>query len=187
MIKQITVTFSFDSETEEVSDIKVVGSSEKKKTTTKKVKDVVTEIGSTPLITLEANKLVFNSKAVLDMGIQYEDRVLIKWEKLDGKKELVPIIGTDISFGEEGAGNKVTKSNTIAYKGKANTVLAERGTEFTIVEYREGIWRLIPEGTSLSDPENTSLEEAIEKASEVEPVLIEEDEENEIDELQYKL
>ena len=41
MIKTLTVTFDFDTESENVSNIKVVGNSEKKKTTTKKVKDVV--------------------------------------------------------------------------------------------------------------------------------------------------
>ena len=67
MIKQITVTFDFDTETENVSNVKVVNNTEKKKTTTKRLKDVETEMASTALITLESNKLVFNSKAISEL------------------------------------------------------------------------------------------------------------------------
>ena len=52
MIKQITVTFDFDTETENVSNVKVVNNTEKKRTTTKRLKDVETEMASTALITL---------------------------------------------------------------------------------------------------------------------------------------
>lgn len=187
MIKQITVTFDFNSETEEVSNVKVVNSSEKKKsTTTKKAKDIVTETASDAIITLEANKLVFNSKAVADMGIEYEDRIIIKWEK-DGKK-MIPIVGTDLAFDEEGNGNKVTKTNSIAYKGKANAVLAELGSEFTIEPHREGIWKLVATAEGVVNSDNVTLEEVIEQAEDIDPELIVEgDDETEIDELQFKL
>ena len=68
MIKQITVTFDFNSETEEVSNIKVADKSEKKKTTTKKVKDIVVE-SSNPTIILESNKLVFSQAIVSEMKL----------------------------------------------------------------------------------------------------------------------
>ena len=186
MIKQISITFDFNTETEEVSNIKTVGSTEKKtRTTTKKVKDVVEKMANEALITLEPNKLIFNSKAVSDMEIEYEDRIVIKWEK-EGKK-MTPIIGKDIAFDEEGTGNKVTKSNSIAYKGKANTVLAELGTEFTIEPLREGVWKLLST-TGGTNEDTSTLEEAIEQAEEVEPeLLVDTDENNEIDELQFKL
>jgi hypothetical protein len=186
MIKQISITFDFNTETEEVSNIKTVGSTEKKaRTTTKKVKDVVEKMANEALITLEPNKLIFNSKAVSDMEIEYEDRIVIKWEK-EGKK-MTPIIGKDIAFDEEGTGNKVTKSNSIAYKGKANTVLAELGTEFTIEPLREGVWKLLSTTGGINEDTST-LEEAIEQAEEVEPeLLVDTDENNEIDELQFKL
>lgn len=186
MIKQITVTFDFNSETEEVSNVKVVGSSEKKKATTKKIKDVATDNATDSIITLEPNKLIFNSKAISEMEIEYEDRIVIKWEK-EGKK-MIPIIGKDLAFDEEGSGNKVTKSNSIAYKGKANAVLSELGTEFSIVAYRDGIWKLVATEEGAVNAENLSLEQVIESAENVEPELIVEgDEDTEIDELQFKL
>ena len=185
MIKQITVTFDFDTETENVSNVKVVNNTEKKKTTTKRLKDVETEMASTALITLESNKLVFNSKAVYDLELEWEDRVIVKWVK-EGNK-MIPIIGKDISFDEEGSGNKVTKTNTVTYRGKANDVLAELGSEFTLGVHDEGIWKLIPTKDSIVSEEG-SLETLVEKAVEVKAELIVDDEEEtEIDELQFKL
>ena len=43
---------------------------------------------------------------------------------------------------KKGTGNKVTKANTITYKGKSNLVLADYGTEFTLSQIGEGIWEL---------------------------------------------
>ena len=188
MIKQISITFDFNTETEEVSNIKTVGSTEKKaRTTTKKVKDVVEKMANEALITLEPNKLIFNSKAVFDMEIEYEDRIVIKWEK-EGKK-MTPIIGKDIAFDEEGTGNKVTKSNTITYKGKSNIVLSEHGSEFTIAPYREGVWKLISTSAkgTISNP-TISLEEVLEEAEETEAdLLVDTDENTEIDTLTFQL
>lgn len=191
MIKTLTVTFDFDTETENVSNIKVVGNSEKKKTTTKKVKDVVTEMATEAIVTLETNKLMFNSKAVADMGLNYENRVVIKWISEGQGKKMIPIVGTDISFEEEGTGNKLTKSNTIAYRGKANTVLAELGNEFTIESYAEGIWKLvaITDGNvKIENPSNEILDELIAQAENVDADLLVDDEnETEISKLTFKL
>ena len=185
MIKQITVTFDFDTETENVSNVKVVNNTEKKKTTTKRLKDVEAEMATTALITLEPSKLVFNSKAVADLELEWEDRVIVKWVK-DGNK-MIPIIGKDVSFDEEGSGNKVTKTNTVTYRGKANDVLAELGVEFTLSPHDEGIWKLIPT-TEGAVSKESSIETLVEEAVKVEAELIVDDEEEtEIEELPFKL
>lgn len=186
MIKRVAITFDFDTETEEVSNIKTLNSVEapKKRTTTKKLKDEVQEMASEVVITLEPNKLIFNSKAVADMQLEYEDRIVIKW--ISENKIMIPIIGKDIAFDEEGTGNKVTKSNTVTYKGKANTVLAAVGNEFTLEPYKDGIWKLISTTTPLMKPV-TTIEEAIEEAEDIElNLLVNTDETTEIDELQFK-
>jgi hypothetical protein len=184
MIKQISITFDFNTETEEVSNIKTIGSVEKKTRTTKKVTDVIEEMASEPIITLDPNKLIFNNKAVAELELEYEDRVVLEWKKEGKSKILVPTIRKD-----DEAGNKVTKTNTIVCKGKANTILAERGTEFTIVPFGdiEGTWKLVPtSGGTVEEP--LTLEEAIEQAEKIEPeLLVETDEVTEIDELKYKL
>ena len=144
MIKKVNVSFDFDPETNTVKNVNcfVDGVEKVKKTTTsKKTKDKKEELESTSLITLDSNKLVFNNKAISDMEIEYEDRIVIKYEKIG--KENLPIIGKDLAFDEEGSGNKVTKSNSVSYRGKVNTILSEYGTEFELVPYKEGIWRMV--------------------------------------------
>lgn len=106
-----------------------------KKATTKKVDD------SRPVITLEANKLVL-TQAVVDMLAVCPDcRIDIKYKKRD--KLSVPVIGTDAAFGTK-AGNKLTKSNTVSFRGSANEKLSQYGTTFTLEETEdEGIFYLI--------------------------------------------
>ena len=94
-----------------------------------------------PLITLEANKLVL-TKGAVDMLKPCEDcRIDIKYKKKD--KKLVPVIGTDAAFGTK-AGNKLTKTNTVSYRGAANDKLAAYGAVFKLVPTdEEGIFYLV--------------------------------------------
>jgi hypothetical protein len=183
-MKQVIVTFNYDPETDTVSDVQCsIDGVEKKRKTTRKVKDVIEEMSSIALVTLEPNKLVFNNKAVADMGLEYEDRIVIKWEKRG--KQMIPIIGKDLAFNEEGTGNKVTKANTITYKGKANLVLADYGTEFTLSQIGEGIWELV---SNIQKSEDTTLESVIEDAIATEPdLLVTTDKETVIDKLTFQL
>lgn len=186
-VKNVVVTFEFDPETESVSNIQCsIDGVEKKKKTTRKKAEVVEELASVPLLTLEANKLVFNNKTVAVMEIEYEDRIVIKWEPKEPKsKQLIPVIGKDISFDEEGSGNKVTKANSIGYKGKQNAILSEIGGVFTIEPLRDGIWKLV----STTNPNSSrSIEESIKVTEKVEPILlVDNTDESEIDELKFSL
>ena len=184
MIRAITITFDVETETGEVTNVKTqVEGQVKRKTTTTRKKDVVERLEDVSRITREEGKLTFNNKAITTMNLEVGDRVVIKYEK--GKDLLFPVIGTDIVFNEEGSGNKLTKAQTISYKGNQNVVLAEFGDEFTLEEYQENVWKLIPMGnTKVAD----SIEEAMEVAEKVEPDLLIDDEEiYEIDELTFKL
>lgn len=186
MIKQINVTFEFDSETELVSNVQAfVDGVEKKKTTTKKAstkKEVVLE--NEAIVTREDNKLVLNNKCVNIMGVKTDDRIIIKYEKIG--KTRVPIIGTDTSWDEEGSGNRLTKSNTVAYRGKANTILAEYGVNFKLESYKDGLWKLTSDEPLNKEPK--TYEEAVEMAEFVEAELLTEDDDTiEIEELTFKL
>jgi len=191
MIKGIIVTFDFDTETELVSNVQCnVDGVEKKKRTTKPKAKVEEEMAAEPLITREETKLVFNNRAVADMELAYEDRIIIKWEKSKDKKTMFPIIGTDIAFGEEGAGNKVTKTNTVGFKGKQNVVLQELGAVFTIDpyvtdKYPDGVWKLISTTNATS---SKTLEDAIKVVEKVEAdIITEKDEDMEINPLLFTL
>jgi hypothetical protein len=186
MIKQINVTFEFDSETELVSNVQAfVDGVEKKKTTTRKAstkKEVVLE--NEAIIVREDNKLVLNNKCANIMNVKTDDRIIIKYEKIG--KTRIPIIGTDVSWDEEGSGNRLTKSNTVAYRGKANVILAEYGTNFTLEDYKAGLWKLV--STEPLSKKLETLEEVQEMADSVEAELLIEDGDNtEIEELTFKL
>ena len=184
MLRAVTITFDIETETGDVTNVKTQVEGEvKKRTTTTRKKEVVKELEDTPIITREENRLVFNNRAMADMELDETCRVAIKYEK-EGSK-LIPIIGTDLAFSEKGSGNKMTKSQTISYKGNQNVVLAEFGSEFTITTYQDEIWKLTP----LGEPETVeSVEESIKISSKVDPILLIDDEDTyEINELTFKL
>lgn len=188
MNKQITVTFEFDVDTQTVSKLNcfVDGVESKKKTTTKaSTKSKETTLEEKPMITLETNKYQFNNRAVSDMELAWEDRIVIKYEKLDGAKIPTPIIGKDEAFDEQGTGNKLTKTNSVAYRGKANTILAEYGTEFELVPFKAGRWKLV----SVSGGKPITYEEVVEQAEKIDVTILTDDteEDNEIEEMTFSL
>jgi len=124
------IEFDFDPETGDYTPIsrKII---EEGAATPKKAKSVMKDDGSTePIVILEENKLVLNSKAVEVLGAEWEDRISVIYQKHEDK--LVPVIGKDEVFGCK-SGNKLTKSKTVSCRGKANTKLAEHGTEFKLI------------------------------------------------------
>lgn len=83
-----------------------------------------------PIVTLDTNKLILTKGAVDLLKVEEGGRIDIKYDKKD--KRAVPVIGTDTAFGSSGKGNKLTKSNTISFRGNANEKLASYGTTFTL-------------------------------------------------------
>jgi hypothetical protein len=111
------------------------------KSSTKKTTSSKVDENPEPLITLEANKLVLTKGAVDALNPCEDCRIDIKYKKKD--KKLVPVIGTDAAFGTK-AGNKLTKTNTVSYRGAANDKLAAYGTVFRLEPTEEdGIFYLI--------------------------------------------
>ena len=99
------------------------------------------KVDTNPIITLEPNKLVLTQGAVDLLQVCADCRIDIKYKKKD--KQAVPIIGTDTAFGTK-SGNKLTKSNTVSYRGSANEKLAAYGTTFKLEPTEdEGIYYLV--------------------------------------------
>lgn len=109
--------------------------SSSKKVSSKKAK---LEESTDPQLTLLDNKYSLNSAAVELLGVQPDDRIDIKFEKAG------PVIGTDENFGTK-TGNRLTKTFTVSYRGKANQELAVYGTVFSIVPHTSkiGLFSLI--------------------------------------------
>lgn len=94
-----------------------------------------------PIITLDSNKLILTQGAVDLLQVCADCRVDIKYKKKD--KKAVPIIGTDAAFGTK-SGNKLTKSNTVSYRGVANEKLSAYGTTFKLEPTEDkGIYYLV--------------------------------------------
>lgn len=116
--------------------------------TKRQAKPVKVEANIEPLITLDSNKLILTTGAVDMMKICPDCRVDIKYKKKD--KASVPVIGTDAAFGTKG-GNKLTKTNTVSFRGSANEKLAEYGSVFKLEPSEdEGIFYLI--GDKMNKP-----------------------------------
>lgn len=129
------------------------GVAEKKTTTTKRTSKKEKEGSDESFLVREENKLVLSSKLVEELGAEYEDRIAINYFKDEKNKITYPVIGLSTAFGGKESGNKLTKSNTIAFRGNSNSTLAEFGTRFTIEPNGEGIFKLI--GDTKSEKELT--------------------------------
>lgn len=187
MVKNVTVTFEFNSETDQVTNVNCfVDGVEKKKTTTrttKKKQDNETE----PYVRLESNKYVLNDKAIELMEvIPGESRISIQYEK-DGTNK-IPVIGSDIAWNSEGIGNKLAKAQSVACRGKQNTILADFGTEFLIEPHKkkDGLFIMISGNKPITN--DIPLEEVIKESETTEiDVLVEGEDNEEITEMTYKI
>lgn len=139
-----------------------------------------------PILTLEDNKYVLTTGAVELLGVEAGDKIDIKFQKIG--KQTIPVIGSDDAFGTKG-GNKLTKTNTVSCRGKANDELSAFGTEFTLEEHpnKKGLFILrgentpnvTPEKENTPEPEDDDLgEDLIDDEEEEESVEISEDDFN---------
>lgn len=147
---KLDILFHYDVN-EQTGEIKFIGKEEiTVDTFVKKQVSKVNKIeeNSEPLITLDSNKLILTTGAVDLMQICSDCRVDIKYKKKN--KVSVPVIGTDEAFGTKG-GNKLTKTNTISFRGASNEKLSEFGTTFKLEPSEDkGIFYMI--GDKISDP-----------------------------------
>lgn len=164
---RLNIIFSYDVDTttgemkflgkEEVTVDTTVEAPKKKASATKTTKKV--DNNPDPIITLDSNKLILTQGAVDLLQVCEDCRIDIKYKKKD--KKTYPVIATDQVFKTKG-GNKLTKSNTVSYRGAANEKLAAYGTVFKLEPTEdEGIYYLVgdkePEEMKVPD-EITNIE-----------------------------
>jgi len=140
---KLNVVLQYNPETDTIDSYKVtLDGVANKTTTTKKVGSSVKKTGLDGLIVVrEDGKLILSEQLLEELGAVHEDRINIVYEKIGDKS--FPIIGKGTSFGGKESGNKLTKTNTVQYRGKANELLAAFGTNFTLEPYSEGIYKMI--------------------------------------------
>ena len=118
-----------------------------------------------PILTLEDNKYILSAGAVAALGVEAGDKIDIKFQKVDNK--MIPVIGTNDTFGTK-AGNKLTKSNTVSYRGKSNDELKIYGNVFTLVEHPTAVGLFILKGENTPDVDMTTKVTQPEEETEVE-------------------
>ena len=154
MIKQIdlSVVINYDTEKDEIiSYLTTLNGVQEKKTTTIK-KSTKKNVIEGLRVVREDNKLILSEDLVKELKANPEDKIVIQYDRDQESKTVFPVIGLETTF-NNGGGNKLTKSNTVAYRGKANNTLAEFGSDFKVEPYKEGIYRLVGDSNISKDIE----------------------------------
>lgn len=157
----LTYEMSVNTDTGEVLETRLIDRSVDKSDvkSSKPKKKVVEEKEDTePKLFLEDNKFKLNSAALKLMEISAESgaKLDIKYEDNGGKS--TPVLGTDEVFGTKG-GNKLTKTNTVAFRGVKNEELSKYGKEFTLMPYngKPGLFVLSSEEQAQEEPKDEDI------------------------------
>ena len=86
-------------------------------------------------IKVENNRLVLSSEAVQALNATVGDRITINYWNIN-KETTFPLIGKSELFSDPTNGNKLTKSNTVSYRGTQNKILKEYGSLFKLVPFK---------------------------------------------------
>nr|UVX74707.1 MAG: hypothetical protein [Bacteriophage sp.] len=142
MIIKMMITFDYNPDTKECVLLKQEQVKEKAQKTSTKAEEA--EESAEPQITLESNKYVLNRAAASLMGVEWENRLDIKYQPIEKGGLMFPIIGTDTAWKTK-SGNKLTKSLTVSCRGNANDLLSKYGDTFTVTPWKghEGLFVLI--------------------------------------------
>lgn len=110
------IQFNFDPETSKISNLKVI-------------KMEVSE--DEPTIIVEDNKLILSKSAVKLLGAVAGDRIAVNYWTKDNSNTF-PVIGKAEVFSDKDGGNRLTKSNTVSFRGSQKDILLEYGKLFKI-------------------------------------------------------
>lgn len=120
------ISFDFDEVTQKVTNIVV--SSNGQVTTRSKRKKLD---GDKPILEVDDNKIMLSDSLVTALGAEAGTRLAISYYTIDNQNT-IPLIGKSEMFADKDTGNKLTKSNTVSFKGIQRDVLVKYGSMFTI-------------------------------------------------------
>lgn len=126
----LKVSFDFDEELKAVSNVKVT-----------KVSSKYDNI-DLPVIEVGDSKLIMSPKAIELMSLHYGDRVAVNYIQ-ENNEITIPVIGKAEVFADPMAGNKLSKNNTVSFKGTQKTILTKYGQLFKIAEYQPGMFGMM--------------------------------------------
>lgn len=129
MIVKVLLTLDFDPVTNTYKELK-----------SEIVKDKIqVNPNEKPEIRLEDNKYHINNAAMALLGVVAGDRVDIRYQVIDNVE--TPVIGNQSVWGDKN-GNKITKSQTVSFRGSNNEQLARYGNVFGLQEIGSGLFKL---------------------------------------------
>nr|UVX91140.1 MAG: hypothetical protein [Bacteriophage sp.] len=191
MIIKMMITFDYNPDTKECVLLKQEQVKEKAQKTSTKAEEA--EESAEPQITLESNKYVLNRAAASLMGVEWENRLDIKYQPIEKGGLMFPIIGTDTAWKTK-SGNKLTKSLTVSCRGNANDLLSKYGDTFTVTPWKghEGLFVLIGNKDRSEEPvtedKNIKIEEDENPVEDLPlDTTLDNDEAYEIDDLSFEI
>ena len=161
------ISFDFDEVTQKVTNLKVTSLSK-----------VNLDEGE-PLVQLMDNKLKLTPKAIKMIGAQVGDRIQVNYWT-ENNHNTFPLIGRSEFFTDKEEGSKLTKSNTVSFRGNKNTVLKVYGELFKLEEFKDNMFRLVKVETENEATESEQKELEDLNSSEIDEEIknILEDEDN---------
>ena len=140
----LKISFDFDIESRAVTNVKVV--------------DVPPKYDNInlPVVEVEDSRLIISPKAIELMSVKYGDRIALNYIQKNNEIT-IPVIGKAEAFADPNAGNKVSKNNTVSFKGTQKTILTKYGQLFKIKEYKPGMFRMDPINEADLIPADLSL------------------------------
>ena len=120
------IQFNFNPDTQEITNLRVVNLN--------KNLDL--------LIKIEDNKLILTQDVINLLNVFPGERITVNYYTVS-PEETFPVIGKSELFTDESGGCKLTKSNTVSFKGNQRQTLLEYGDFFTIEPFKKW-FKMIP-------------------------------------------
>lgn len=128
--QMLKISFDFNEESQTVSNVKVTK-------TAAKYDDI-----DLPIIEVSESKLIFSPQAISTMCLASGDRISVNY--IQKNNELTfPVIGKSEVFADSDSGNKLSKSNTVLFRGTQNTILTKYGKLFKLEYLKSNMFKLV--------------------------------------------
>ena len=128
---EIAKVADFDETTKKISNIKVVSDTPKE-----------VDLTNPTLLVLD-NKLKLSDSAIALLNATANDRIAINYWPVNNE-ETFPVIGRAEVFTDRDGGNRLTQTNTVSFRGRQRDTLLIYGDQFTLEEFKDGMFKLVP-------------------------------------------
>lgn len=104
-----------------------------------------------PMIAVLDNKLQLSKEAIKLLDASSGDRIAINYYTLDPENTF-PVIGKSEVFTDRSDGNRLTKSNTVSFRGAQKEILLSYGKFFNLEPFKNYFKMVKVEEESENDP-----------------------------------